>query len=104
MQEGFEPSWSSIGRFVHMIQSFILLTEQMLRVFFYCLLVFWFCKCCWFSLCWISLCVISAWKFLVHAVSLFVKNIPNEDNQCSSGLSSAVVGSANGSVKLLYQW
>jgi len=68
--------------------------------FFYCLLIIWFHKCCWFSLCWTSLCVISAWKFLVHAV----KNIPNEDNQCSSGLSPAVVGSANGSVQHLYQW
>jgi len=39
----------------------------------------------------------------VHAVSLFVKNIFNEGNQCSSWLSPAVVGSANGSVQLLYQ-
>jgi len=39
VQEGFEPSWSSIGQFFHMIQPFILLTKQMLEVFFF--IVYW---------------------------------------------------------------
>jgi hypothetical protein len=38
VREGFEPSWSSIGQFVHMIQPFILLTKQMLKIFF---IVYW---------------------------------------------------------------
>jgi hypothetical protein len=44
VQEGFEPLQSSIGQFVYMIQPFIPLIEQMLKVFLNCLLVFWFHK------------------------------------------------------------